>query len=218
MVYNHLCGLIYVDDYCVRNPLGHKLSESVWEEAHELGVPMRWVCGSSLRRRRNDLFPCVGWGILCVECFHEVGLWFLSEMKMEQCVPLYGVMNPMSWVCCSLWYEVETMWYSKWSSCEMRWDRDILSRMSLWMSTTGCDPSGWALVSVCPDDSPMRHSEINICWLRRPCGWAQVEMSLVVLWDPLLYFPRVKLTCNPICDVKGTGRPHHKVKYNQCKI
>jgi hypothetical protein len=33
----------------------------------------------------------------------------------------------------------------------------------MWLSTGGRDPSGRALVSVCPDDSPMGCSEIEIC-------------------------------------------------------
>jgi hypothetical protein len=38
-----------VDDYSfVRHPPRHRLSESACERAHELGVPMRWVCHSSL--------------------------------------------------------------------------------------------------------------------------------------------------------------------------
>jgi hypothetical protein len=38
------------------------------------------------------------WG----EKAHELGVWFLSEKKMECCVPLCGVRKPMSWVCLSL--------------------------------------------------------------------------------------------------------------------
>jgi hypothetical protein len=50
-----------VDDYsCMRHPPGHILSESAYERAHELGVRMRWVCCSSLRRRWNVVCPCVG--------------------------------------------------------------------------------------------------------------------------------------------------------------
>jgi hypothetical protein len=53
--------MLQVDDYsCVRHPPGHRLSESACERAHELGVPMRWVCCSSLRWRWNVVCPCVG--------------------------------------------------------------------------------------------------------------------------------------------------------------
>jgi hypothetical protein len=54
-------GIPSVDDYSfVRHPPGHRLSESTCERAHELGVPMRWVCRSSLRLRWNVVCPCVG--------------------------------------------------------------------------------------------------------------------------------------------------------------
>jgi hypothetical protein len=58
----------YVDDYSfLRHPLGHILSESACERAHEMGVsmcvplygvkiPMRWVC----HLRLNDVYPCEG--------------------------------------------------------------------------------------------------------------------------------------------------------------
>jgi hypothetical protein len=48
---NMVCdkSLKLVDDYSfVRHPPGHRLSESACERAHELGVPVRWVCRSSL--------------------------------------------------------------------------------------------------------------------------------------------------------------------------
>jgi hypothetical protein len=61
------------------------LCAHVWgEEAHELGVPMHWVCSSSLRQRWNVV--CHVWG----EEYHELGVWFLSDTKMECCVPLCG--------------------------------------------------------------------------------------------------------------------------------
>jgi hypothetical protein len=45
-----LCNFNVVDDYsCVRHPPGHRMSELACERAHELGVPMRWVCRFSLR-------------------------------------------------------------------------------------------------------------------------------------------------------------------------
>jgi hypothetical protein len=50
-----------VDDYnCVRHPPRHGLSESTCEKAHKLGVPMRWVCRSSLKLRWNVVCPSVG--------------------------------------------------------------------------------------------------------------------------------------------------------------
>ena len=73
-----------VDDYnYVRHPPGHRVSESACERAHELGVPMRWVCRSSLRLRRNVLCPCVGRMPMSWVC-HS------SETEMERCVPLCG--------------------------------------------------------------------------------------------------------------------------------
>jgi hypothetical protein len=43
-----------VDDYsCVRHPPRHRLSRLERN-------PMSWVCGSSLRQRRNVVCPCVG--------------------------------------------------------------------------------------------------------------------------------------------------------------
>jgi hypothetical protein len=61
--------VLCVDDYsCVRHPPGHRLSESACERAHELGVPMRWVCGSSLRWRWNIVCPCVGNMPMSWEC------------------------------------------------------------------------------------------------------------------------------------------------------
>ena len=58
------------------------MSESAYERDHELGVPMRLVCGSSLRWIWNVVTLCES------EQDHDLGVWFLSEMEMEQCVPL----------------------------------------------------------------------------------------------------------------------------------
>jgi hypothetical protein len=57
----NLSNNTFVDDYSfVRHPPGHRVSESTCERAHELGVPMRWVCYSSLRLRWNAVCLCVG--------------------------------------------------------------------------------------------------------------------------------------------------------------
>jgi hypothetical protein len=50
-----------VDDYnFVRHPPGHGLSESTCVRDHELGVPMIWVCHSSLRLRWIVVCPYMG--------------------------------------------------------------------------------------------------------------------------------------------------------------
>jgi hypothetical protein len=76
------CLVGSVDDYsCVRHPPGHRLSESSCERAHELGVPMRWVCRSSLRREMERCVP------LCREDAHELGVSFSLRQRWNVMCP-----------------------------------------------------------------------------------------------------------------------------------
>ena len=125
------------------------------------------------------------WESPWVGCAHVMGVSFLSQTEMERCVPLCGVRMPMRW---NDVYPYEG-WRCPCDGCIIllyveSWDDVVLqmillSSMSLWLSTGGRAPNGWALVGV---------------------------------WDPLLYCLRVRFTCNPNCDVKGTGRLHHMWK------
>jgi hypothetical protein len=81
---------IIVDDYsCVRHPLGHRLSESACERAHQMGV---------LFLSKMEMERCVP---LCREDAHELGVSFSLRQRWNLVCPCVGKM-PMSWVCRSL--------------------------------------------------------------------------------------------------------------------
>ena len=137
-------------------------SEMTCERAHELGVPMWWVCCSSLRLRWDGVCPYVGWGCPWDGCIdvnapvwgedaHKMGVSF----EMKRCVPLWGVKVPMWWVCIKLW--IELLW------CVVSCLVDSVESGLRWFSR-------WFSCGL---------SEIEISWVGHPCGWAQMDVSLV---------------------------------------
>ena len=94
-------------------------------------IPMRWVCRSSLDWDETMCTPV--WG----EGAHVMGV----RQTLDWVVMTCGLLPcGLKWVILEMVLQMILLW--------TQWDRDMLSRTTLWLSTGGRVPSDWALVDV----------------------------------------------------------------------
>ena len=94
-------------------------------------MPMRWVCRSSLDWDETMCTPVWGEGANVMGVRQTLD-WVVMTCGLLPC--------GLSWVRLEMVLQMILLW--------TQWDRDLLSRTSLWLSTGGRASSRWALVDV----------------------------------------------------------------------